>query len=174
MRVINGGNFSGAYHAKGKYGVTVANGLLVIDSDTKFISSNFSQPVPHSRVFDIRNGARLILSNCNAVNVTLPDEMRPGDFTGNNAQVVPTETGNPERPTVNLLCECAKCSTYRAALVDAIEPVGPGRPGAWGAGATIIDIKASARERRKDPAKVAADVAAQVAGNAAALARWAV
>ena len=162
---IIGGNFSAGYHARAKYGIPEENGLLVIDQDTRFVGSNFAQASAHTRVFDVRNGARLILRDCNAVNVTLPDEMAPGDFTGNNAQVVALETGNPDRPTINGLCPCEKCATFVRALRADIAS------GAWNAGATIIDVKASARIARLDAEAVAADVAFIVAENAEAVAR---
>lgn len=166
MREILGGNFSHGYAGqRAKYGIPEEGGLLVIDEDTIFRESNFAAAQPHTPVFDVRNGARLILRDCNAVNVTLPDEMAPGDFTGNNAQVVPLETGNPDRPTINGLHECEKCATFVKALRADIAS------GAWAAGATIIDSKASARIRRKDAAKVAADVAEIATENDAAVAR---
>lgn len=165
MREIRGGNFSHAYHAREKYGIAVEGGLLVIDEDTHFLGSNFAQAAPHTPIFDVRNGARLILSDCNAVNVTLPDSMLPGDFTGNNAQVVPTETGNPDRPTVNCLHACSKCATFTKRLREDIAS------GAWAAGATILDVKEGARVRRADAGRAAADVAEIEAENAAAIAR---
>ncbi len=142
----------------------VTNGI--IDEDTRFEGSNFCQAVPHTQVFEIRNGARLVLSEVNAVNVTLPDEMLPGDFTGNNAQIVPTGTGNPERPTINLLHECDKCATFVKAVRQAIED------GAWQAGATIIDVKAVARELREDAEQVEDCLVALEDENMAALAKW--
>lgn len=164
MREIRGGNFSHAYHAREKYGIPIRDGLLVIDRDTLFIGSNFAAASPHTPVFSVAPGARLVLRDCNAVNVTLPDEIAPGDFTGNNAQVVPLETGNPDRPFINGLHPCEKCAPFVKALRADIAS------GAWAAGATIIDAKESARILRKD-AKAVADAVAEIeAENAEAVA----
>jgi hypothetical protein len=136
-----------------------------IEEDTVFVGTHFLQRDPHTAIFEIVTGARLVFrGNCDCVNVTLPDEVAPGDFTGNNAQGTAVETGNPDRPTVFLLCECEKCSTFQTSLVETI------RSGAWDAGATIIDVKAAARLRRDRPLDIEADVQRQVTENAAALA----
>ena len=153
MREVHGKNFS---HTRG------VNLPIVISEDTLFAGTNFAQKHPHTRVFGVRNGARLVLRDVNAINVTLPDEMRPGDFTGNNAQVETIPTGNEERPSLNLLCECEKCAPYTEDLRESI------KSGAWRAGATVIDVKAAARIRRQDPLKVAAAIKARQDENMAA------
>lgn len=164
---IIGGNFSHAYHDRQKYGIPIEGGLLVIDEDTTFVGSNFIQAEPHTPVFSVRNGARLVLQDVNAVNVTLPDEMAPDDFTGNNAQVVTTATGNPERPTVNLLHECTTCACFvkvlRANLRGFVDARGR---------ILLARHKQAARARRLNPSLAASDLAELQAENAAALARW--
>lgn len=156
MRLIQGGNYSWTRGASLPIEVT---------EDTAFVGTNFCQKAPHTPVFQVDPGVRLVLENVNAVNVTLPDEMAPDDFTGNNAQVIPTETGNPERPTVNLLHECEKCATFTHALREEIAS------GRWRQNGRIVRVKGAAR-RRRGGLQGQADLAAIRAENMAALAKW--
>lgn len=161
--------YTPAERAAGRARVTRVKFLgypLRIEEDTTFVGTMFAQEHPHTPIFEVAPGARVVFrANPNCVNVTLPDSVRPEDFTGNNQQGTSVPTGNPEIPTVFQFCECSKCATFETAFEDAH------RSGAWDAGATIIDLKASARLRREDHALVEADVAKQVAANVAALSR---
>ena len=107
-------------------------------------------------------------NDVNAVNVTLPDELDPEDFTGNNAQIVSTPTGNSERPTLNLLHECATCATFMKVLRENI-----GRHKDAKGRVLVAAHKGAARARRLNAVRAAADVADIAAENAAALAKWA-
>ena len=81
---------------------------IQIDKDTIYEDANFAQEAPHTDIFSVAPGVVITFVNCNLVNVTVPDGAQI--HGGNLAQVVPTETGNKDRPTVNLLCVCEKCS----------------------------------------------------------------
>lgn len=167
MRVLRGGNFSHAYNDREKYRVAIDGGRLVISEDTMFVGSNFSQAQPHTAAFDVRNGARLVLEDCNLVNVTVPDGAEI--HGGNLAHVIPTETGNPARPTVNLLHECGKCASARKELASRIAN---GTLPKDETGRIRHDsLKGDFRARRAGPS-AADDLTAHVAENAAALAKW--
>lgn len=168
MRVIPGGNLSWAFHKKEKYGFPIdATGKIHIAQDTRFIGTNFSQKAPHTPLFDVAPGALVIFEECNLVNATVPDGAVV--IGGNLAHVVPAETGNPDRPTLNLLCECEKCACARAELAERIESRTLPKDGK---GRVLHHaLKETYRARRLSPKK-AADLAAHVADNEAALARW--
>ena len=138
---------------------------IIIDEDTHFIRTTFTQAVPHTPIFEVRNGARLILEGVMAANVTLPDEMSPDDFTGYNVQGVDTPTGNPRRPTVKLFHECTTCACFikvlRANLRTFMHANGR---------VLIARHKEAARVRRLDAVQASLDLADLVAENAAALA----
>ena len=101
----------------------IPGGLIRIEEDTEFRGSNFAQPEPHTVVFEIVSAGLVNpvvrFVECNLVNVTVPDGAEI--VGGNLAQVVPTETGDKDRPTVNLLHECDKCASAVMEIRDAIE-----------------------------------------------------
>lgn len=108
--IVEGGNF--AYTRGVAY-------PIVVDQDTTFVGANFMQERPHTEgVFDVRPGVVLTLTDCNLVNVTVPDGAVIDG--GNGIHGEPTETGDKDRPTVFLLCECEKCACYRKVLVLSI------------------------------------------------------
>lgn len=110
MRVVEGGNF--AYTRGVAY-------PIVVSEDTEYRGSNFAQAAPHTTIFLVAMDVRVRFVECNLVNVTVPDGAEI--VGGNLAHIVPTETGNPERPIINLLHECEKCSSAVMELRDGIE-----------------------------------------------------
>lgn len=165
MRTISGGNFSAGYAQRGKYGVPIRGGLLLIAEDTTFVGSNFCAASPHSAVFDLSPGVRLVLEGCNLVNCTVPDGAEV--HGGNLAHLIPTPTGNRDRPTVNLLHDCDKCASARRVLVDRIAA---GTAPKDATGRIRHDLLKDAFRARRESAS-AEDIVWQRASNTDALAR---
>lgn len=98
---------------------------LVIDGDTEFRGTNFAQESPHTEIFSVVAAPGSLVNpvlrfvDCNLVNVRVPDGAEI--VGGNLAHVVPTETGDKDRPIVSLLHECEKCASAWRELNDAIE-----------------------------------------------------
>jgi hypothetical protein len=163
---------------------------IVITEDTTFHGCSFAQMEPHTDgIFDIKPGVRVCFgipepkdqqeaneSHCNLMNVKVPDGVEV--YGGNLAQVHRTETGNPERPVINLLCDCDKCAPVRPVIQEILSTEDPeicrDKWGRW-----IHDhpghdnhVKAAVRERRKSP-ELVAEHAGQIAfENAEALSKW--
>lgn len=159
MKTVEGGNFS--YTRGVVYPIRVTE-------DTEFVRANFAQAAPHTAgVFDVTPGVRLRLVECNLVNCTVPDEAEV--VGGNLAHIVVAETSNPERPTVNLLHDCDKCSCARAVLVDRLSR---GDCPKDRSGRILHSELKDAFRARRESAEKDVDVAWQTADNEAALARW--
>lgn len=96
---------------------------IVLEEDLDIVGANFSQQAPHTPIFDFRAPAGSLvlptvrLIDCNLTNVTVPDGV--AIHGGNGLHGVLAATGDAARPTVRLLCECAKCVTFRRVLQDA-------------------------------------------------------
>lgn len=115
---------------------------IVISEDTTFKLTNFTQAVPHTAIFELAEGVKLRFESCNLVNVTVPDGAEI--FSSNNVQVVPVETGDKNRPTINTLHDCDKCASFTKVLREEITK------GEWQKHHRLDLIKPLAREVRKD------------------------
>jgi hypothetical protein len=149
---------------------------IVLDQDTVFLGTNFAQQYPHTEgVFQIEPGVRVVfgilvdglvaeLATVNLENVTIPDEVAPEDI-GNihNAQLVYTDTGNPDFPVLATLHECPKCVTFVRAVREEIVA------GRFQRHRCLGLVKPIARGRRQDLAQADADLDFIKAENAAAL-----
>lgn len=172
MIVHNHGNYSHAYAAmRGKYGVPERNGLLTIAADSHFIECNFSQALPHTPVFDLVAGVRLVLEECNLVNVSVPDGAEV--IGGNLAHIVTIQAGDAllgEKAYTNLLHECAACACARQEMQECLN----------GTKAWIRDAKGRVlhhemKERfrlRRLGARAPADLTKHRAENDAVVTRW--
>ncbi|HEU4395174.1 MAG TPA: hypothetical protein VFS92_06380 [Planctomycetota bacterium] len=140
---------------------------IAIDEDTTFFGSNFSQQTPHTEgIFSVAPGVRLVFDeDCNLLNVTLPDGAEV--HGGNGQHGIDAPTGDAARPTIKLLCECARCCTYRRVLQDtaALPRDEKGR---------ILHhlLKDAARARRENSTDLSADRTWQADSNLAAMARF--
>ena len=160
MLVRDGGNYSWSRGVKYP---------IVIAEDTEFVLANFAQASPHTAgIFDVAPGVLLRLVGCNLVNVSVPDGAEI--VGGNLAHVVPTETGDPARPTINLLHDCSLCASAWREINEGIE-FGDLPKDASG---TILhhEMKERYRARRDFEMLVEADVSDLQASNDAALAKW--
>ena len=160
MVVHDGGNYS--YSRGVSYPIPVTE-------DTEYRLANFCQQTPHTAgIFDVAPGVLLRLVGCNLVNVSVPDGAEI--IGGNLAHVVPTETGNPDRPTINLLHDCSLCASAWREINEGIE-FGDLPKDASG---VILhnEMKERFRARRDFEALVEADVSDLQASNDAALAKW--
>ncbi len=144
-----------------------------ITEDTEFRETNFAQESPHTAIFDVVPQGLvnpvLRLVECNLTNVTVPDGAEI--VGGNLAQVVRTETGNPERPFVNLLCECPKCPP---AVMEIRDIIAEKDPECFDEHGRFLHhrVKERVRVRRDFEALVEADVLDIQNENDAALAKW--
>ena len=156
-----------------------------IDVDTKIIGGIFRQETPHTVLFSLVPGVKLVIQGDGQyVNCTLPDAAEIVGFPNLSHGVEVAVPG--ERGSVRLLCECSKCCTAQAELDElreavkdmnwiqqsAIEvPMGVrdadgrrvhSRPGGK-------SLKERFRARRLDAVKVSADRTRAAAANLAAL-----
>lgn len=121
---------------------------------------NFEQAVPHSPIFQVAPGVRLVFEAGRFVNCQLPDEVAPEDIGDvQNCQQKVIATRDPARPFVIGHAEDETTATFTRALQEEIAS------GRWKAHRRLGLVKAAARERRLDPAVRAADLDAIVAKN---------
>ncbi len=142
------------------------------DGDVAFIDGvNFSQAIPHTDLFEVDPSVSvLIFRNCNLINVTVPDGAIIDG--GNPAQMIPTATGNRNRPYANLLCEDVTC----AAVHPILRPICAAQDRRYWANGRLQHhlLKPLYRARRTDPVRATEDLTAIRAENAARLAELAV
>ena len=156
---------------------------LVVAEDTAFIDCKFAQAGTHTDgVFDVKPGVRLVFGepdedkaatpradgswprgDCTLVNLKIPDEANV--LGGNSIHRVPFATGDRDKPFIGLLCECLKCCTYRGQLLAEMPRDRGGR--------VLHDaVWELAVQRRRDPAKVAADREVARLSNESAVAKY--
>lgn len=143
---------------------------IVVGEDTLFKNCNFSQPTPHTVVFDVKPGVAVEFEDCNLVNVTVPDGATVVGGNGRHGVRVATDAPNGGKPYTTVLCECQKCCTYLALLRERISA---GTLPKDSTGRVLhSDLKDAARARRQDATALAADRTRSASDNAAALAKY--
>jgi hypothetical protein len=171
VRRVDGGNFSWVRTDERTPASRRVAYPIRIEVDTHFVRSNFAQERPHTAIFELVDGARLVLEECNLVNVTVPDGAEI--LGGNLVHLERVAVEDPERPLRHLLHECDKCAAAHRELVEVLLEDRDGDRGAAlkdEKGRVLHHIaKERFRARREDVLVASEDLAQLRAGNEVAL-----
>ena len=127
---------------------------------------NFNQAAPHTVLFSVAPGVRVVFRKGNFINCRLP-ETDPDDL-GNIQNIQGSLVQSPDRTDrfVRVLAEDETTATFTKALEEEV------RSGRWDQHRCLGRVKEAARARREDPKVAEADLAELVAANEAALRKF--